>query len=378
MRRLELINVIYTLIASILAVLLPLYLLEQNFDLGSIGFIVSIGPLMFIFLRVILASIADSMGTKKVDLFYSISNLFSIIAYYFAATPVLYTLGSLLEGFRNSGFWSVVRTEALTENSGEKITQTLVYYSNLRQITEGLGKIVAGFMIAVVGFANSFAAVFVLSLFLLGLNLSGEEQTSKSRVNFSSSDVLKRIMKTRPNSFWYGAFLQMLLWLPYNVTAVFLLPLYLNDGLKFSYQDTGFYVAFYLLGIGLVAALARKMKLKLNFLYLITALIVIGYFLLGFRDLFLPSFILIVIGTGALNILAEYILADQILRSNDVSTDIGLTYVPLKIVEFATYFFGGFLIAWFGYVPLFLVCGFSIMVFLFFSRKIIFESKFNL
>jgi hypothetical protein len=87
--------------------------------------------------------------------------------------------------------------------------------------------------------------------------------------------------------------------------------------------------------------------------------------------------LLIAIGNGCSNIIAEYILSDQILRSKDVSTDIGLTYVPLKIVEFIFYLSGGLLIAVFGYWFLFIICALSIALFLILARKTILESMLN-
>ncbi|MGV8085439.1 MAG: MFS transporter [Candidatus Bilamarchaeum sp.] len=380
-KRLELINIIYIFIYSALAIIVPLYLLERQIDLSSIGLILSLGPLIFLFSRVILAAFADSIGTKTVDLFYSISGLFSVVIYYFAASPLIFGLGNFTEGLRNAGFWAVIRTEAIEDetNNNQPLSSIFVYYSNLRQVGEGIGKIIAGLMLSIIGFAHSFELIFISSIALLIMNLTGKNsKTLISQKNKKEISVTSRILAPRSNLFWFSSLLQMLVWLPYNATSYFILPLYLHSSLGFSYEQTGLYLATYILGVGVVASLLRFLKVDIRKLYLLSGLIFIGYILMPLFGLnIIVPILLIAIGNGCSNIIAEYILSDQILRSKDVSTDIGLTYVPLKIVEFIFYLSGGLLIAVFGYWFLFIICALSIALFLILARKTILESMLN-
>ena len=97
--RLDSINIIYTLTVSILAILLPLYLVDQHLDLSQIGIILSLSPLVFLIFRVIFASIADTVGTKKIEIFYSIMSIFSILLYSVSATPLFFGIGTVLKDF---------------------------------------------------------------------------------------------------------------------------------------------------------------------------------------------------------------------------------------------------------------------------------------
>ena len=74
----------------------------------------------------------------------------------------------------------------------------------------------------------------------------------------------------------------------------------------------------------------------------------------------LPLLVLLAFGTGCSNIVAEYILVDQVYRSKDVSTEIGVLYIPLRLAEFLFLSLGGLVIADFGYGPpfIFLAMGF--------------------
>ena len=375
MKKIDLVNVLYTLIFSISAVVMPLYLIEKKIDVSSIGFIISLGPFVFMFLRVTLAAYADSLGTKKIDIFYSVSNLLAILSYYFGSSQLFYAVGNTLEGFRSSGFWAVVRTETLKGVDQKDTGKNLVHYSNLRQVVEGLGKIIGGALIVFIGFSNTLLTLVLSSIALLIINLTGKEDLP----NIRRSSVSHHLFKHRPKTFWFSAILQMLIWLPYNASSYFILPLYLNKFLQFDYWQTGLYMATYILGIGLFSVLFRRLSFDMPKLYSLSSLIVIGYLLIPFCGSFIIlPLILISIGNGCSNLIGEYILVDQIIRSKDVSTDIGMTYVPLKIVEALFYLCGGFLISSFGYGPLFVMMAISIIVFLILSRKIIFESKFNL
>ena len=79
--------------------------------------------------------------------------------------------------------------------------------------------------------------------------------------------------------------------------------------------------------------------------------------------------IVLAMGNGESMIVAEYILADSVKESEEISTDIGLIYMPLRLAEFIFLFCAGFIIAGFGYAPLFIVCAACVGFFIIFARK---------
>ena len=290
----------------------------------------------------------------------------------------MFGLGNVGEGLRNAGFWAVVRTEAMEEEkNNQSLASVFVHYSNLRQVGEGVGKILAAVILALVGFVHSFEIILTSSvaLLLINLNIAQKINTPKS----GNQKILDRILSPRSSTFWFSSLLQMFVWLPYNATSYFILPLYLHSYLGFSYEQTGLYLAAYILGVGIVASALRYLKFDMKKLYFLTSLIFVGFVAMPFFGsmVFIPI-ILISIGNGCSNIIAEYILSDQILRSRDVSTDIGLVYVPLKIFEFLFYLLGGLMISYLGYWFLFALCALSIALFMAFSRKVVLQSKVNL
>lgn len=186
-----------------------------------------------------------------------------------------------------------------------------------------------------------------------------------------ASNIL-RIFKRRPRTFWYAAILQMLVWLPFNALLCFLIPVYLVAGLGMGYAETGILLALLSLAIGASAVLSMKWQLHKGALLALTMLAAPALVILPFtgHDLLLPLLVLSV-AIGASNIIAEYILVDQVFRSKDVSTDIGVLYGPLKAAEFVFLSLGGVVISWFGYLPLFIICGLCMALFVLLSLKMI-------
>lgn len=371
--RLDVINTIYTLTVSILAILLPLYLIDQNVSLNDIGIILSLSPLIFLIFRVLFASIADTIGTRKISLFYSCMSLLSIAIYSFSTAPLFFGLGTVVEGLRASGFWSVIRTESISESKSKNKSSILIHYANLRAIVEGLGRLFGGFIIAFFGFSNTFVFLAFLSVLIFFLNFSNNHQNHQSLLK---TPFHKKIFEKRSNHFWNLSFLQILVWLPFNLLAGFALPLYLKLELNYSIEQTGFFVAFFLTFIGFVSIFSRKFNLTLHTLYQLSFLVAIGFLLFFFSNSnpILPILV-IGFGLGASNVLAEHLLSENMRNSSEISTDVALTFAPLKLVEFVIIFFSGFMISSFGFSPIFLICIASILLFLYFSKKHLINSN---
>jgi hypothetical protein len=79
MKRLIALNVVYTFMASSLAFLVPLYMLDRGVSIEYAGFLVALGPLTFAVLRVFFASIADGVGTWAVNVLAAFSSAASVL-----------------------------------------------------------------------------------------------------------------------------------------------------------------------------------------------------------------------------------------------------------------------------------------------------------
>lgn len=370
--RLIAVHMLYTFLAAALAVMVPMYLLDQNVDMTLIGLILSLGPLSFMTIRILLASMADEIGTKAISVFYSVSNLAAILLYSLFISPAGFVLATLAEGIRASGFWAISRAEVFEANGKENLGEMLARFSNLRQLADGLGRLAVGFMLVYLAFQGSFLLILAFSLVLLVLvsigHGGGRGQMHVDRNN------LRRIFHERPLTFWHAAVLQLFVWLPYNMISGFVFPLYMKSTLKMGYWEVGMMLALLSLATAVFAFGLMRLNLPKRTLFLLTLLNVPALALFPFLGpAAMPLLLLLAIGTGATNIVGEYILVDQVYRSKDVNTDIGVLYAPLKIAEFIFLSTGGLVIANFGFAPLFIVLAVSVALFSLLGRATIID-----
>ncbi|MFH1685255.1 MAG: MFS transporter [Candidatus Micrarchaeota archaeon] len=366
--KLVIIHILYSFLAAAMAVLIPLYLVDQEVDIASIGIILSTIPLTFMLLRVVFASMADSIGTKTMGTIYSIANMLAIVIYSLTASSIGFIAGTMVEGVRNSGFWAISRTEVLFHNGKDKAANLLAYFGGVRQVADGFGRLSVGFLIAFLTFQKSFILLFALSFVMFVLIVSlNKWKLGNIAIN---KKMVKRILNNRPRSFWFNALGLTSMSITSNMLLAFLLPLYAYSHLGFSYEETGLMVALFSLLTGIIMMLVLKKHISGKKLMSATALMVpalIVFPFIGSNIIYLVF--LLAIGNGCSIVLSEYILADAVSSSDEISTDIGLIYMPLRIAEFVFLFLGGFVIVSLGYAPLFFICSLCVLFFLLFARN---------
>ena len=369
MKKLLAVNILYVFVTASLSVLVPLYLIEKQIDIATIGLLLSLGPLMFMTVRLFFASMADEIGTKAIGIFYSVCNLLAICLYVLVPSSIGLAAANLTEGLRNSGFWGIIRTETLDEGSRAGAGSRMVLFSTLRQFADGAGRLSVGVILVYLAFQGAFVLFFALSLLLFTLVLSFEKNNTQPGSHIGIS-MTKRIFKPRPMTFWHASFLQMLFWLAYNALLTFLLPIYLVSSLGFSYLETAGMVALLSLAMAVSSLVSIRWRFNNQKLLLLTLLIVPALLAIPFvgNNIIVPL-VLISVGIGSGSMVAEYILVDQVFRSKDPSTDIGVLYTPLKTSEFLFLSLGGFVISRFGFAPLFFVCAISVLLFVILSLR---------
>jgi len=363
-------HMLYTFIVSALGVLVPLYLLDQNVDIAMIGLILSLGPLTFTVFRLLFAGIADDVGTRAISIFYAMANLVALEFYLLVISPFGFVAAILSEGLRTSGFWAIARTDVLSGNGIAEPGRELARFSNMRQLADGLGRLAIGFFLVFFAFTGSLSILLVCSLSLTALIISSSERT---RVGFRvGRSTIRHIFKQRSPSFWKASFLQLLVWLPYNMLQAFLIPVYLISELKLGYPEVGMVLALLSLATAGISIVLMKLGVSnrlLLILTLVSAPALVFMPLLGHDGLILLA--LVAVSFGCSNIVGEYILVDVVFRSKDVSADIGVLYVPLKIAEVLFLSLGGLVIASFGFAPLFFSLAASIGLFVLFGRAVL-------
>jgi hypothetical protein len=362
LQKLLITHMAYMFIASAMGVLVPLYMLERHIDIALIGVILSLGPLTFTVFRLLFAGIADDVGTKTISLIYSITNLVALEFYMLIISPLGFVAATLAEGLRTSGFWAIARTDVLAGNHIPEPGKVLAHFSNMRQLADGMGRLSIGFLLVFFAFSGSLAILLICSLSLVLLILSSSE---RGRVGFKvGSSTLHHIFKKRTAAFWKAALLQLLIWLPYNMLQAFLIPLYLISNLKLDYYEVGIILAMLSLATAGISIVFMRLRLSNRMLLGLTVIAVPALVLLpllGQGGLIL--LILVAVSFGCSNIIGEYILVDAVFSSKDVSSDIGVIYIPLKMAEVLFLSLGGLVIATTGYAPLFFLLAVSIGLF---------------
>ncbi len=366
--RLLSVNLLYSFIAAALSVMVPLYLVEREIDIASIGITLSVIPLTFMIMRVFFASIADGVGTRIIAFIYGIANLLAISIYGFTNTSLGFVAGTMMEGVRNSGFWAISRTEVVFQNGKKSAGKVLAYFGGIRQLADGFGRLSVGFLIAALAFGNTFLLLGALSFMMLMLIVSLNQWKLGEFV--IDKKTLKRIFSNRPRSFWFNAFGLTSISITSNMLLQFLLPLYSRSFLGLTFEETGTLVAVFSLLSGAMMMVFLWKKISAKPLIALAAIMIPVLLLVPFAgDLIFFLVIILAIGNGASMIVAEYILADSVKDSGEISTDIGLIYMPLRLSEFIFLFCAGFIIAGFGYAPLFIICAACVAFFIIFARK---------
>ncbi|MBU0533136.1 MFS transporter [Candidatus Micrarchaeota archaeon] len=370
LKKLFVFDMLYAFLVAALAVMVPLYLIDIGVDVISIGAILSLLPLMYMFLRIVFASIADQIGTKMVEILESVAMIAAILIYSLSRSAPGFALGSFTEGVRDAGFWATARTDIKHANGKRDFGNALAYFVGIRHLADGFGRISIGILIVYLSFQTSFFLLFVLSLIMFGLLLTINKNPFRKFPG--TKIILKKIFHKRSWCFWHNSLGLTTQQVIPNVLLTFILPLYLYSNLQLNYLTTAIVIGLYSLITALANLAVLKLRLSINkllllVLFMVPAFLFIPY--LGANPLL--AIVVLGIGSGCGNILSEYILSDKLKNCKNLSTEIGITFIPLRISEFLFMFLGGLVILAFGYEPLFYVCALLTVIYVIYAKEVL-------
>ncbi|MBI5051490.1 hypothetical protein HZC08_01900 [Candidatus Micrarchaeota archaeon] len=317
------INFLQVVLSASLRIFLPLYLLTKNFKIEEIGLLFAILPLVMMVIRAIFASIADIIGTKLI--------------------------------FR--------RTEIYRSVESGKKEKFASFMLGVRFLGDVAGQILIALFLTYVAFSNTLLALILISLILLYLTFkTNNQQDGKINPNL----VLEQIFQKRDRSFWTVSIIMSIAAIyEIGMYTGFVLPIYFSTVLNMNPLEMGLAFALYSLfyAIGTLSSVKFHIPLKINAI-LSVILVSVPLILFIYLDKFslYPILALIALGAGFGGHLYESAFAKLTSKSSLVSTDIGVSVIPYRIIEIVSLASFGFLIVSFGYGLIFNLVSISVFL----------------
>jgi MFS family permease len=352
LKKLFFLDMLYGFIASALAVLVPLYMLEINLNIAEIGILISLIPLVFMLMRLLFASISDQTGTKTVEVLESVATIAAIAIYILSRSARGFAMAQFGEGVRDAGFWATARADIVNLNGKKNLAEIFALFVGLRQLADAIGRLSVGVLLLFLTFQQSFELLFVLSLLMLVLVLTINKNPFTGFP--SPRTLLKQITRKRPHIFWQHAWSIALQMAVPSALIYFFLPLYFFSGLGLGYFDTALWIAILSLALAIANILAIKLHMSPTAKLFVVFMMVPAYLLLPFFG-HNPLFPLILIGMGAGcgNVLSEKLVSRDVRRSRNIATEVSIIYLPYMLALFLMVFLGGLAVEMFGYIAVF-------------------------
>lgn len=360
-------NFLYSFLSAALALLLPIYLIDRGMNIAEVGAILSILPLITIFARTTLAIIADIIGTRFIFILSGISNIAALAVYAFASVPFMFSFGKVLEGLSISAFWAVNRTEIYRTSEGRGNGNTASLMLTARMAADFLARISVGFAIALLGFFNTFSALFIVVSVYLFHSFKLRDLPPEVKEKITLSALKKRIFAKRRKEFWHVASLAFFS-APLDLLVTFLFPIYLLSRFLMSPAEIGILIGLYALFYTFGAFFCTKYDLNpIKCVFLSFALIVLPLLVITYVDHIFVYFLIILIGLGAgfEGFVYEHLIAHGTKLSRSVSTDIAIIHIPFKLAEVLSYTVLGMLVYLFDFSVGFVAIGMMSTIFCF-------------
>ncbi len=364
MKRIVVITFLNYFVSGGLALTIPLLLLERNVNLAEIGLVISILPLVFLFVRLLFAAVADQLGWAP---FFILLNwpgtLLSTTIYFLANSTFVFLLGKIVEAVKESSYWAVNRTAVFSlspKQKGKEATRI----SAVIVLSFAIGSAVSGLGIAYLGFS------FTLGILIVASSIIGIPAALLWRANKRNSKpkILNAIAlldpRGRSKTFWLVSCAMLFYSLALYPLEALLLPVFMAQKLGYGYISIG--MAFMLFNVVsfLVAICTLKVPLEIGRVAVQSLIALFATFLLASSGFFFPAlFLSLAVASGLGLGFFESIIARATDNRVTVSVDIGLLHIPVRLAEFSSVLGAGFVAQSLGYMPIFAASGIFFTVF---------------
>ena len=364
MKRILSITFLNFFVSGGLTLIIPLLLLQRNIDLIEIGIIISVLPLVFFIVRILLAAFADLKGWHKLYLLVNWpASFFSTLIYAVANSSPFFLLGKFVEAVKESSYWGIHRT-AIFSLAPKKEEKEATRNTAVLALATAIGSAVAGIGISYFGFSITLTVLIVVSA-LIGIPaaLLWRTRIEKSQSkNSEFKDLLK--IRNRGRNFWFVSFIMLFFSLARYPLLYLLLPVFMAQELGYSYITIGIAYMLYnfVSSIGTFGTLKTSLSLK-RVIFQSSIALFSSFLLADFNNYFLILFMALALAEGLEMGFFESIIVKVTKKSSHISVDIGLLHIPMRLAEFSSILFAGFIAQSIGYMPVFILSGLSFTIF---------------
>jgi len=337
-----------------LGLTIPLLLLERNVNLAEIGLVISIMPLVFLFVRLLFAALADQLGWAP---FFVLLNwpgtFFSTVIYFLANSTFGFLFGKVVEAVKESSYWAVNRT-AIFSLSPKQKGKEATRISAVISLSFAIGSAISGLGITYMGFSFTLGILIIASS-IMGIPAALLWRTDKRDSKLKISSVIALLdPRGRSKTFWIVSFAMLFYSLALYPLGALLLPVFMAQQLEYGYVSIGMAFMFYNVISFLVAIYALKIPLEIERVFVQSLLALSATFLLANSGIYFPAlFLLLAVANGLGLGFFESIIAKATENRMAVSVDIGLLHIPVRLAEFSSVLGAGFIAQTIGYSPMF-------------------------
>ncbi len=372
MKRILAITFLNFFIKGGLTLAIPLLLLDRNVDLVEIGVVISVLPIVFMVVRLLMAVIADLKGWNR---FYILLNwpwsIFSTFVYLIANSTLMFLLGKFLEALKESSYWAVSRT-AIFSLSPKREEKESTRNIAVMLLSTAVGSAIAGFGIAYFGFSFTFSILIVAAGFIV---IPAALLWKIPKQNFKSNNPrFGEIINPRKKGkmFWLVSITSVFFSLAFFPLLNLLLPVFMVQQIGYDYITIGIAYMLYNFIVSIVIFGTLRFSLGIKRVILQSSIALFATFLLASSNYyFYALFLALAVAEGLGWIFYESIIAKATKDKPHVSVDIGLLIVPLRFAEFGSVLYAGLIAQNLGYAPVFASSGIFFLIFSLFALYIL-------
>ena len=364
MKRILAITFLNFFIKGGLTLAIPLLLLDRNVDLVEIGVVISVLPIVFMVVRLLMAIIADSKGWNR---FYLLLNwpwsVLSTFVYFIASSTPMFLLGKFLEALKESSYWAISRT-AIFSLSPKREGKEAARNIGVLLFSTAVGSAVAGIGIAYFGFSLTFSILIVAAGFIA---IPAALLWKIPKKNFKQSHLrLGEIVNPRKKGkmFWFVSITSVFFSLAFFPLLNLLLPVFMVQQIGYDYLTVGIAYMLYNFIASIVILGTLRFSLGIKRVILQSSIALFATFLLASSNYyFFTLFLGLAVAEGLGWAFYESIIAKATKDKPNVSVDIGLLIVPLRFAEFGSVLYAGLIAQNLGYAPVFASSGIFFLIF---------------